>query len=110
MCRYNEEAYILSGSIDIGNKRVGPEDACYVPAGTTAQWHSTVDGCLCFVRVDRDLGTVPPPVVSVKELPQPKIDWTTSDVSSLPGPDLGVVPSGFVRHLGTWEVSLFGCA
>jgi hypothetical protein len=58
---YNEEAYCLAGYCDIGDFRFVKDSFGYVPSFTTSPWHRTDDGCLFFVRVDRDLsklGTV----------------------------------------------------
>lgn len=58
---YNEEAYCLAGYCDIGNYRFMKGHFGYVPSFTTSLRHITEDGCLFFVRVDRDLsqsGTV----------------------------------------------------
>ncbi len=58
---YNEEAYCLAGYCDIGDFRFVKDCFGYVPSFTTAPWHRTDDGCLFFIRVDRDLsklGTV----------------------------------------------------
>ena len=59
---YNEEAVILSGNITIGDRLVGKWDHCYAPQPTAVGRHVTDDGCLCLVRVDRDL--TPPGVVA----------------------------------------------
>lgn len=58
---YNEEAYILAGNIDIGEHRLLKAHYCYCPSFDTLPRHITNDGCLSFVRVDRDIskpGTV----------------------------------------------------
>ncbi|BAZ21158.1 hypothetical protein NIES4073_20360 [Kalymmatonema gypsitolerans NIES-4073] len=58
---YNEEAYGLVGYCDIGNYRVAKDHFTYCPSFSTIARHRTDDGCLFFVRVDRDLskpGTV----------------------------------------------------
>lgn len=58
---YNEEAYCLSGYCDIGDFRFVKDCFGYVPSFTISPWHRTDDGCLFFIRVDRDLsklGTV----------------------------------------------------
>jgi hypothetical protein len=58
---YNEEAYGLVGYCDIGNYRVAKDHFTYCPSFSTLPRHRTDDGCLFFVRVDRDLsklGTV----------------------------------------------------
>ncbi|MGB3508991.1 MAG: DUF4437 domain-containing protein [Microcoleaceae cyanobacterium] len=58
---YNEEAYIVGGYIDIGERHLTKGNYCYCPCFDTLPRHITDDGCLCFIRVDRDLskpGTV----------------------------------------------------
>ncbi len=58
---YNEEGYCLAGYCDIGNFRFVKDWFGYIPSFTTSPWHRTDDGCLFFIRVDRDLsklGTV----------------------------------------------------
>jgi Domain of unknown function (DUF4437) len=58
---YNEEAYCLAGYCDIGDYRFTKEHFSYCPSFCTVPRHITDDGCLFFVRVDRDLsqpGTV----------------------------------------------------
>ncbi|MDZ8023628.1 MAG: DUF4437 domain-containing protein [Nostoc sp. DedQUE11] len=58
---YNEEAYCLAGYCDLGDFRFVKDWFGYVPSFTTSPWHRTDDGCLFFIRVDRDLsklGTV----------------------------------------------------
>jgi hypothetical protein len=58
---YNEEAYCLAGYCDIGDFRFVKDSFGYVPSFTTSPWHRTDDGCLFFIRVDRnlsELGTV----------------------------------------------------
>jgi hypothetical protein len=58
---YNEEAYSLSGYIDIGNYRFDKDHFAYCSSFSNLPRHQTVDGGLSFVRVDRDLsqpGTV----------------------------------------------------
>ncbi|AFY30520.1 DUF4437 domain-containing protein [Calothrix sp. PCC 7507] len=58
---YNEESYALSGYCDVGNYHFAKDHFGYVPSFTTVPRHTTDDGCLFFVRVDRDLsqpGTV----------------------------------------------------
>ncbi|MDZ8187605.1 MAG: DUF4437 domain-containing protein [Nostoc sp. ChiSLP02] len=58
---YNEEAYCLAGYCDIGDFRFVKDCFGYDPSFTTSPWHRTDDGCLFFIRVDRDLsklGTV----------------------------------------------------
>ncbi len=59
---YNEEAIILAGSLTIGAESLQRFDHAYVPEFTTVGRHSSEDGCLCLVRVDRDLSQ--PGVVS----------------------------------------------
>lgn len=60
---YNEEAYILSGSIWIGDHLLEAHHYSYAPVFTTVGRHVTDEGVLCFVRVDRDL-TVPGRVIT----------------------------------------------
>jgi Domain of unknown function (DUF4437) len=58
---YNEEGYCLAGYCDIGNFRFVKDWFGYIPSFTISPWHRTDDGCLFFIRVDRDLskfGTV----------------------------------------------------
>ncbi len=58
---YNEEAYGLVGYCDMGNYHFAKDHFGYCPSFVTSPWHRTDDGCLFFVRVDRDLsklGTV----------------------------------------------------
>lgn len=55
---YNEEGYCLAGYCDIGDHRFVKDYFGYVPSFTTSPWHRTDDGCLFFVRVDRDLSKV----------------------------------------------------
>lgn len=58
---YNEEAYCLSGSIDIGDYRFFKDHAAYCPSFCTSPHHRGDEASLFFVRVDRDLsqtGTV----------------------------------------------------
>jgi hypothetical protein len=55
---YNEEGYCLAGYCDIGDYRFVNDYFGYVPSFTTSPWHRTDDGCLFFVRVDRDLSKV----------------------------------------------------
>ncbi len=58
---YNEEAYCLAGCCDIGNYRFVKDHFGYVPSFTKSLRHISEDGCLFFIRVDRDLsqsGTV----------------------------------------------------
>jgi len=58
---YNEEGYCLAGYCEIGDYRFVENYFGYVPSFTTSPTHKTDDGCLFFIRVDRDLskmGTV----------------------------------------------------
>lgn len=55
---YNEEGYCLAGYCDIGDYRFVKDYFGYVPSFTTSPWHRTDDGCLFFIRVDRDLSKV----------------------------------------------------
>ncbi|MEH2420070.1 MAG: DUF4437 domain-containing protein [Nostoc sp.] len=58
---YNEEAYGLVGYCDIGNYSVVKDHFGYCPSFSTLPRHTTDDGALFFIRVDRDLsqlGTV----------------------------------------------------
>ncbi|MGD1712030.1 DUF4437 domain-containing protein [Dapis sp. BLCC M172] len=58
---YNEEGYCLAGYVDLGNYQLVKDWFNYCPSFTTVPRHIKDDGCLCFVRVDRDLskpGTV----------------------------------------------------
>lgn len=58
---YNEDGYCLSGYLDVGAYRFKPDHCWYCPTFSTLPRHQTDEGCLCFVRVDRDLsklGTV----------------------------------------------------
>lgn len=58
---YNEEAYCLAGCCDIGDYPFVKDHFGYVPSFTTSPRHISEDGCLFFIRVDRDLsqfGTV----------------------------------------------------
>ncbi|OUL22287.1 DUF4437 domain-containing protein [Nostoc sp. 106C] len=55
---YNEDAYCLGGYCDIGDFRFVKDCYGYVPSFTTSPWHRTDDGCLFFIRVDRDLSKV----------------------------------------------------
>lgn len=59
---YNEEAIILAGNLSIGGICLQRFDHVYVPEFTTVGKHKSEDGCLCIVRVDRDLSQ--PGVVS----------------------------------------------
>ncbi|NEQ53826.1 MAG: DUF4437 domain-containing protein [Leptolyngbya sp. SIO3F4] len=52
---YNEEAYCLSGCIDIGNYRFFKDHAAYCASFCTSPRHQTDEGTLFFIRVDRDL-------------------------------------------------------
>jgi Domain of unknown function (DUF4437) len=55
---YNEEGYCLAGYCDIGNSRFVKDWFGYIPSFTISPWHRTDDGCLFFIRVDRDLSKV----------------------------------------------------
>lgn len=55
---YNEEGYCLAGYCDIGDYRFVKDYFGYVPSFTISPWHRTDDGCLFFIRVDRDLSKV----------------------------------------------------
>lgn len=58
---YNEEAYGLAGSCDLGDYRFAKGHFGYCPSFSTVPRHISEDGCFFFVRVDRDLsqtGTV----------------------------------------------------
>ena len=55
---YNEEGYCLAGYCDIGDHRFVKDYFAYGPSFMTSPWHRTDDGCLFFVRVDRDLSQV----------------------------------------------------
>ncbi|MEH1801774.1 MAG: DUF4437 domain-containing protein [Nostoc sp.] len=55
---YNEEGYCLAGYCDIGDYRFLKDYFGYIPTFTTSPWHRTDDGCLFFIRVDRDLSKV----------------------------------------------------
>ncbi|MEH2222727.1 DUF4437 domain-containing protein [Nostoc sp.] len=55
---YNEESYCLSGYCDIGDFRFVKDWFGYVSSFTIVPWHRTDDGCLFFVRVDRDLSKI----------------------------------------------------
>jgi Domain of unknown function (DUF4437) len=55
---YNEEAYCLAGNCDIGNEHLTKDFYCYCPSFSTLPRHISDDGCLFFVRVDRDLSKV----------------------------------------------------
>lgn len=58
---YNEEGYCLVGYCDVGDYRAEKEHCWYCPSFNTIPTNKTEDGCLAFVRVDRDLsqpGTV----------------------------------------------------
>ena len=55
---YNEEGYCLAGYCDIGEYRFVKDYLGYIPSFTISPWHRTDDGCLFFIRVDRDLSQV----------------------------------------------------
>ena len=58
---YNEEGYCLAGYCDIGDYRFVKDHFAYNSSFCTVPRHWTDDGCLFFIRVDRDLskpGTV----------------------------------------------------
>ncbi len=58
---YNEEGYCLAGYIDLEGYRVQKDHFWYCPSFDILPIHITDEGCLAFVRVDRDLsqpGTV----------------------------------------------------
>ncbi|WP_138497267.1 DUF4437 domain-containing protein [Nostoc sp. PA-18-2419] len=55
---YNEEAYGLVGYCDIGNYSFAKDHFGYCPSFSTLPKHTTDDGGLFFVRVDRDLSQV----------------------------------------------------
>ncbi|BAY77077.1 hypothetical protein NIES25_35350 [Nostoc linckia NIES-25] len=55
---YNEEAYGLVGYCDIGNYSFAKDHFGYCPSFSTVPRHTTDDGGLFFVRVDRDLSQV----------------------------------------------------
>ncbi|NER37482.1 MAG: DUF4437 domain-containing protein [Oscillatoria sp. SIO1A7] len=55
---YNEEGYCLAGYCDVGEYRFLKDRLAYVPSFSTVGRHITDDGCLFFVRVDRDLSQV----------------------------------------------------
>jgi hypothetical protein len=55
---YNEEAYGLVGYCDIGNYSFAKDHFAYCPSFSTVPRHTTEDGGLFFVRVDRDLSQV----------------------------------------------------
>lgn len=58
---YNEDDYCLSGYLDLGDYRVQKDGYCYCPSFSLIPRHISDEGCLFFVRVDRDLsklGTV----------------------------------------------------
>ncbi|MBD2022904.1 DUF4437 domain-containing protein [Leptolyngbya sp. FACHB-711] len=52
---YNEEAYCLAGCCNIGDYLFAKDHFGYVPSFTTSPRHISEDGCLFFIRVDRDL-------------------------------------------------------
>ncbi|MEB3215356.1 MAG: DUF4437 domain-containing protein [Nostocales cyanobacterium 94392] len=58
---YNEEAYGLAGSVDIGNDCFRKDTFGYTPSFSNVPIHKSEDGGLFFIRIDRDLsqlGTV----------------------------------------------------
>lgn len=55
---YNEEAYCLAGYCDIGDFRLEKDWFSYVPSFSTVPRHISDDGCLFFIRVDRNLSQV----------------------------------------------------
>ncbi|HIK08266.1 MAG TPA: DUF4437 domain-containing protein [Trichormus sp. M33_DOE_039] len=55
---YNEEGYCLAGYCDIGEHHFVKDYFAYGPSFMTSPWHRTDDGCLFFIRVDRDLSKV----------------------------------------------------
>ncbi|MEH1788043.1 MAG: DUF4437 domain-containing protein [Nostoc sp.] len=55
---YNEEAYCLAGYCDIGDFRFVKDWFSYASSFSIVPWHRTDDGCLFFVRVDRDLSKI----------------------------------------------------
>ena len=99
---YNEEAFCIQGVCDIGELRFKRGDFAYCPTGTMAHLHSSPEGCTCFVRIDRDLKDGQA-VISHRELPPASVDWSVESAKALPGPATGIVPRGFLRHVGTWE-------
>lgn len=101
---YNAEATGLTGYMDNGAYRFLPGMVGYVPTGAVSPFHSSVDGGLFFLRIDRDLAA-PHAVVSVNEMPAVEVDWSVEDSAALPGPAVGVIPVTFLKHIGTWEGS-----
>jgi hypothetical protein len=55
---YNEEGYCLAGYCDIGDYRFVKDHFAYDPSFCNAPRHRTDDGCLFFIRVDRDLSKI----------------------------------------------------
>jgi hypothetical protein len=55
---YNEESYCLAGYCNIGDYHFAKDHFGYCPSFATAPWHRTDDGCLFFIRVDRDLSQI----------------------------------------------------
>ncbi|NEP14977.1 MAG: DUF4437 domain-containing protein, partial [Symploca sp. SIO2C1] len=55
---YNEEGYCLAGYIDLEDYRVTKDYFWYCPSFDILPRHITDDGCLAFIRVDRDLSKV----------------------------------------------------
>ena len=100
---YNEEGYCISGYCDIGEHRFTPGYFGYIPHGTVSPRHKTLDGCLFFIRVDRDL-TTPGSVASLSlhDALATKYDWTAPTPELLPGPG-ALAPKGFTDHIGCWE-------
>ncbi|NEP85718.1 MAG: DUF4437 domain-containing protein [Okeania sp. SIO2C2] len=52
---YNEEGYCLAGYVDLDDYRLVKDHFWYCPSFDILPRHITDDGCLAFVRVDRDL-------------------------------------------------------
>jgi hypothetical protein len=104
---YTEECLGIDGAVDVGGGRFGVGDFCHVAHHTKVPIHSGAGSCTCLVRIDRDL-TQPGAVITHRELPPPRpVDWSAGELgaapASLPGPTLGIVPHGFLKHVGTWE-------
>lgn len=55
---YNEEAYGLAGYCDIGEHRFAKDHFAYCSSFCTVPRHLSEEGCLLFIRVDRDLSQV----------------------------------------------------
>lgn len=100
----NAEVVCISGSFDVGDTRLRPGFAGYVPSGTIAPYQTGVEGSMFFVRVDRDLSERGA-VVAIDEMPLPDVDWGSADATGLPGPSVGIIPPGFLKHIGMWEGS-----